>query len=277
MNEWATHQRFRGPVQAVVFDWAGTTVDFGSRAPVLAVMEAFRRREVPITMEEARGPMGMAKRDHLCAVASLPRVRDRWQTVHGRPPTDDDVDQLYRQFVPLQKEVLAAHADLIPGCRETVEACRARDLRIGSSTGYTRELMDVLVPLARQQGFAPDAVVCADDVAAGRPAPWMNWENARRLNVYPPAAIVVVDDTIVGIEAGRNAGMWAVGVVRSGNLIGLSVEELDRLDRAAQTARYEAARQQLDSSGAHFVIDTVADLPALLDQIDHHLRSGDRP
>ena len=137
--------------------------------------------------------------------------------------------------------------------------------------------MGVLIPLARQQGFEPNAVVCADDVAAGRPAPWLCLENLRRLNVYPPAAVAVVDDTIVGIEAGLNAGMWTVGVVRSGNLVGLSAEEFARLDIATQAAQCSGARAQLEASGAHFVVDTVADLPPILDEIDQRLRSGDRP
>jgi phosphonoacetaldehyde hydrolase len=135
----------------------------------------------------------------------------------------------------------------------------------------------VLVPLAREQGFEPDVTVVADEVIAGRPAPWMCFDCARRLNVYPPSAIVVVDDTVVGIEAGLNAGMWTVGVVDSGNLVGLSRDEFQRLDPATRTARCDAARRQLTFAGAHWAIDSVADLPALLPEIDDRLRTGDRP
>ena len=148
MTPSRSQYRYRGQLQAVVLDWAGTTVDFGSRAPVLAVMEAFRRIDVPVTVEEARGPMGMAKRDHLRVMLEMPDVNSRWRKAFNRPPNPDDVDRLYAQFLPLQKEILAENSQVIPGCVEAIAACRAMGLQIGSSTGYTQELMDILVPLA---------------------------------------------------------------------------------------------------------------------------------
>jgi phosphonoacetaldehyde hydrolase len=174
-------------------------------------------------------------------------------------------------------DILSSNSRLIPGCLEAVEWCRSRAIRIGSSTGYTRELMDVIVPLARAQGYAPDATVCASDVSPGRPAPWMCFENARRLGVYPMEAIVKVDDTTVGVEAGLNAGMWAVGIARSGNLVGLSEQELTQLAPADQARRVEQATADLHRCGAHFVVDTIADLPSALEDIQRRLAAGERP
>jgi phosphonoacetaldehyde hydrolase len=244
---------------------------------VLAVMEAFRRSEVPVTHEQARGPMGMAKRDHLNAMIEMPEVKKLWAQVHGRAPTSDDVDRLFAKFLPLQKEILASNCQLIRGCLEAVEKCRSMGIAIGTSTGYTQELMDVLVPLARAQGFVPDAIVCASDVSPGRPAPWMCFENARRLGVYPMEGIVKVDDTTVGIEAGLNAGMWTVGISRSGNLVGLSEDELNKLKPEQQSVIVAAATEKLFQCGAHFVIDSIAELPSVLAQIGGFLRQGGRP
>jgi phosphonoacetaldehyde hydrolase len=277
MNNSRSQRRYRGPIKAVVLDWAGTTVDFGSRAPVLAVMEAFRRFDVPVTIEQARGPMGMAKREHLRTMLDMPEISECWRKTHGRTATSEDVDRLFAQFLPLQKEILAVNAQLIPGCLEAVERCRSMGISIGTSTGYTQELMDVLVPLAREQGYIPDAIVCASDVSPGRPAPWMCFENARRLGVYPMEALVKVDDTTVGIEAGLNAGMWTVGIARSGNLVGLSEDELNQLKPEVQTARIQAATDELSHCGAHVVIDTIADLPAALTDFANRLRNGERP
>jgi phosphonoacetaldehyde hydrolase len=221
--------------------------------------------------------MGMAKRDHLNAMIEMPEIRDKWTTVHGRAPTSDDVDRLYAKFLPLQKEILSSNCQLIPGCLEAMEKCRSLGIAIGSSTGYTQELMDVLVPLARAQGFVPDAIVCASDVSPGRPAPWMCFENARRLGVYPMEAIVKVDDTTVGIEAGLNADMWTVGISRSGNLVGLSEDELNNLKPEEQTKKVGAATAELFRSGAHFVIESIAELPNVLAQIGECLRQGGRP
>jgi phosphonoacetaldehyde hydrolase len=137
--------------------------------------------------------------------------------------------------------------------------------------------MDVIVPLVRAQGYCPDAIVCASDVSPGRPAPWMCFENARRLGVYPMEAIVKVDDTTVGIEAGLNAGMWTVGIARSGNLVGLSEAELNRLAPQEQSKRAQAATAELYRCGAHFVADTIAELPQVLREIDTMLQRGMRP
>jgi phosphonoacetaldehyde hydrolase len=277
MHEYRFRRRYHGPLKGLVLDWAGTTIDFGSRAPVLAVIEAFRMADVPVTLEEARGPMGMAKRDHLSTMLAMPEVRQRWTKVHGREPTDEDVTRLFTHFLPLQKEILASNSQLISGCLEAMAECRARGLRIGSSTGYTQELMDVVVPLARAQGYNPEAMVCASDVSPGRPAPWMCFENARRLGIYPMEAMVKVDDTTVGIEAGLNAGMWTVGIARSGNLVGLSEQELAQLAAADQARRVEQATAELYRCGAHFVVDTIADLPIVLEEIQGRLKSGERP
>jgi phosphonoacetaldehyde hydrolase len=277
MCEFRFRRCYQGPIKAVVLDWAGTTVDFGSRAPVLAVMEVFRRLDVPVGIDEARAPMGMAKREHLRAMLEMPDVCQRWQQVFGRGPAADDIDRLYETFLPLQKEILAANSNVIPGCPEAVETCRSQGILIGSSTGYTQELMDILVPLAADQGYRPDAVVCASDVSPGRPAPWMCFENARRMGVYPMEAVVKVDDTTVGIEAGLNAGMWTVGVARSGNLVGLSAVELSQLAPQQQTQRVQSAAQKLLQCGAHVVIDTIAELPAALAKIADCLRLGQRP
>jgi phosphonoacetaldehyde hydrolase len=277
MSEFRFRRRYQGPLKAVVLDWAGTTVDFGSRAPVLAVMEAFRRAEISVTLEQARGPMGMAKRDHLRVMLEMPQIAHRWQQVYNRAPSAGDIDRLYTQFLPLQKEILTTNSQVIPGCVEAVMECRSRGIAIGSSTGYTQELMDIIIPLVRAQGYHPDAIVCASDVSPGRPAPWMSFENARRLGAYPMEAIVKVDDTTVGIEAGLNAGMWTVGIARSGNLVGLSEADLKQLTPQDQAYRVEAAAAKLYRSGAHFVADTIAELPQVLRRIEDDLRRGLRP
>lgn len=254
-------------LRAIIFDWAGTTIDFGSRAPAAVFLEIFRRAGVAITTSEARGPMGRAKRDHIAAILGLPRVAAAWQCVHGQRPTDADIDRLYADFLPLQKETLAQHADVIPGVPEVVAECRRRGLAIGSTTGYARELMDVIEPLARCNGFNPDVAICADDVSQGRPAPWMLFHAAEKLGAYPPASIVAVDDTAVGIEAGRNAGAWTVAVTKSGNSLGLSLAEIEKLDPSELQRRLDSAAADFQRLAADYVIESVADLLPVLDDI----------
>jgi phosphonoacetaldehyde hydrolase len=268
---------YRGKLKALVFDWAGTLIDYGSRAPMAVFVEVFRRAGVTISVDEARGPMGMAKRAHIEAVLAQSDVTARWRERHGRAATTADVDRLYDDFLPLQAACIAEHSELIPGVLPVIEDCRKRGLKIGTSTGYVRSLMDVVLAEAAKQGFTPDAMVCTDDVPAGRPAPWMCWENAKRLNVFPAAAMVKVDDTPVGIEAGLNAGMWTVGIAKTGNETGLSQAELRALPAGEQEQRLDRAYDRLRSVGAHYVIDGVADLLPSLDAIETRLATGEHP
>ena len=258
-------------IKAVIFDWAGTMIDFGSCAPASIFKKVFDQYGVPVSSEQARRPMGMAKRDHIAAIVGCDDVPSRWKEKFGDEPTEQDIDLLYEKFLPLQKEVISDHCDMIPGAIDAFRWCCENDIRVGSSTGYTRELMEVVKPIAKAAGYSPEAVLCAEDAPQGRPAPWMIFEIAKRLNVFPMNRIVKVDDTIVGIEAGKNAGCWTVGVALSGNLMGLSQAELAELPSDERGERLDRARNQLISGGADFVIDSVADIPETIEQINQQL------
>lgn len=264
-------------LEAVLFDWAGTTVDHGCMAPVASFIEVFRRRGVPISVAEARVPMGMHKRKHIEMLSRMDAVAERWRAVHGRNPTSADVDAMFEEFTPLQVACLEERADPIDGCIETVSALRKLGLKIGSTTGFTREMMEVLLPAARKRGYAPDVTVTATDVPAGRPYPFMCLKNVIDLGVSSVEVCVKVDDTIVGIEEGLNAGMWTVGVVLTGNELGLTKDELDALDPALRDKLAERARRHMEQAGAHYVIDGVGDLLPCLADIEERMARGERP
>jgi phosphonoacetaldehyde hydrolase len=258
----------RGRIRAVIFDWAGTTVDHGSLAPVAPFVEAFRKGGVAITTAEARGPMGVAKRDHIAAILAMPRVAAAWREDHGHGPVEADVDRLFADFLPLQHEALSRHADVIPGVPGIVAECRRRGIKIGVNTGYSRALMDVAAPLARGGGFDPDVIICNDDVPRGRPAPWMIFRALERLDAFPVSRVVVVDDTPVGVAAGLHAGARVVAVTRTGNALGLSSEEVQALDPADLAARLAPIADAFRRQGAHAVIESVADLVPVLDRFE---------
>ncbi len=210
------------PIRAVVLDWAGTMIDFGSRAPVAALLAAFAAAGVPIDEAEARADMGRAKRDHIAAILSLPRVAAAWVARHGAAATAADADRIHDAIIPLMQAAARDHAELIPGAADLVVRLRAAGIRIGSCTGYTREMMTDIVAAAAAQGYAPDAIVCAGETPAGRPSPLMLWQVLVNLGVWPASACVKVDDAAVGIGEGRAAGAWTVGVAASGNGVGLA-------------------------------------------------------
>ena len=221
--------RYQGPVRAVIFDWAGTTVDYGSRAPVAAFIELFLRHGVTVTAEQARRPMGSHKKDHIRLILAMEPVAQRWQQRKGRAASLEDIDALFREFVPLQAEVIGHHADVIPGVAHAVETLRQRGIAIGSHHRlYPRHDGRAADPSRRGRIFA-GIHVCADEVPAGRPAPWMAITSAMQLGVYPLEACVKVGDTLVDIAEGLNAGMWTVGISKTGNELGLSQSEVEAL------------------------------------------------
>jgi phosphonoacetaldehyde hydrolase len=264
-------------LQAAVFDWAGTMIDHGSRAPMGAFVKVFADFGVSISIDEARGPMGRPKWDHIQALLDDPAIAARWHTAQGAAPDKADVDRIYEVYVPLNASVVTDFADLVPGVIEAHAALRARGLRIGSTTGYTRQIMARLLPAAAAQGLAPDNLVCAGDLRLGRPSPAMMYQCFLDLDVWPAAAVVKIDDTDVGIAEGLHAGCWTVGVAMSGNALGLSWPELQALSPAARTERRVLAAGKLQRAGAHWVIDSVADLLPVIDCIDGRLARGERP
>jgi len=252
------------PIRLVVADLAGTTVDFGSSAPAGVFVSLFARHGVTVSDAEARGPMGTAKRDHIAALAALPNVAAAWRAAHGAAFTEQDLDRLYAEFIPLQLDVLPAYGELVPGTAEAARALRAAGIKVAVTTGYDTAMMKIVLDGAARQGFVPDATICASDVAAGRPAPWMIFRAMEACGVWPPRAVVAVGDTIADVEAAVNAGVWAVGVTARGNMLGLSHAEHDALEAGHRADLLMAAGERMLSAGAHAVISGIGDLPPIL-------------
>lgn len=269
---------YTGPVQAVIFDWAGTLVDFGSFAPTQVLIDAFAGFGISISLAEARLPMGLAKWDHIHALGQQPGVDARWQAKFGRSMRRDDVDALYAAFMPLQIERVAHYSSLIPGALAVLATLRQRGIKIGSCSGYPRVVMDKLLPHATTQGLIVDHAVATDDLTpGGRPGPWMALANVIELGVSELSACIKVDDTVPGIEEGLAAGMWTVGLSLSGNEVGLTIDELAELNPAEINRYRDKAANKLARAGAHYVMDSVADLPAVIDAIQQRLANGERP
>lgn len=264
-------------LQAVVLDWAGTVVDFGSFAPTQIFVEAFAEFGVAVSLEEARGPMGMGKWDHIRTLCNLPAIAERYRAAFGRLPTDDDVTAIYERFMPLQIEKIGVHSALIPGALEAIAALRQRGLKIGSCSGYPKAVMDKVVELARGNGYVADHVVATDEVPNGRPHPAQALANVIALGIEDVAACVKVDDTWPGILEGRRAGMWTVALTCSGNALGLTWDQF----KALSPTELERARQRIgqlfEGARPHYLIDTIADLPKAIDAINARLKRGEMP
>jgi len=265
------------PIKAVIFDWAGTMVDFGCMAPVDALIDAFAAHGVAITAADARRDMGRAKWDHVWAIFGDRSVAAAWTAAKGAPPTTADADVIYRALEPLIEAAATRCADLIPGAAEIAAELKDLGVRIGSGTGYTRQMMSGILPRAAAQGYSPEVVVCAGETPSGRPAPLMAWKALIELDAWPAQACVKVDDATVGIEEGRLAGCWTIGLAASGNGVGLKLEDYRALAEPDRRTRVATAAAQLKAAGADYVIDTVADIRPVLNAIAERIAAGERP
>ena len=257
----------------VIFDWAGTMVDFGCEAPVTALIEAFRREGVALDAHVARRDMGIAKIDHVRNLLRESEVTPAWRAAKGRSSDESDVDILMGHLGPLMRGHAAAASALIAGARQTFDGLRGLGIRVASSTGYTRDMMEPVLAQAAAQGYTPELVVCAGETPRGRPTPLMIYKTCVDLGVWPLSRVVKVDDAEAGIAEGKAAGAFTVGVA-SGNALGLPLKTLQAMPASEQTARLAAAREVLLAAGADLAIDSVADLLPALEGATANLSRG---
>ena len=265
-------------IRGIVLDWAGTIVDFGSLAPMGAFVELFARHQIEITIAQARVPMGLPKLDHIAALGCMPTIAAQWLTLHGRPFSQDDAQQLLAEFEPMSAQAALDRCTFIPGFMTAYHALQAQGLAFATTTGYTRKIMTPLIEIARAQGFTPALVVCCDDVARSRPDP-MGMQACLQAMGLPGKAsqVIKVDDTAPGLAEGLAAGTWTVGVTTSGNALGWTHEAWLQANEQAQADARSSASALLLEAGAHEVIDSVADLPSAIARIEQRMALGETP
>ncbi|GAB6028648.1 hypothetical protein CHUAL_004480 [Chamberlinius hualienensis] len=267
--------RYQGKIKSVIFDWAGTVVDCGCTAPVATFIELFKKEGISVTVEEARGPMGLHKRDHIKKLMHNENIKNQWIHVKGSEPNEHDVDRIYVNFVPQQLITQSKVSSVIDGVPETVDYLKnVLKLKIGSCSGYPKAVLNELIRTAALNGFSPDTNVAADEVSQARPCPYMIWMNAIQLGIHPMRAIIKVDDTFEGIREGMFAGCWTVGVTKTGNYVGATETELKSMKSDELARRIQVAQGILMDAGAHYVIESVKDLPSVITDINNRLSLG---
>jgi phosphonoacetaldehyde hydrolase len=268
---------YSGPVQAVVLDWAGTAVDYGCMGPAAVFVDVFKAFDIAVSVAEARQFMGLEKQQHIRRMCQLPEVATQWEQSYGRIADENDVAKIYELTEPMMVDTITRHAEPIPGLLEFVEGMRKRHIKIGSCTGYTAPMMSALVPAAAKNGYSPESVVCSSDVPAGRPFPWMCYQNAINLQVYPFEAMIKIGDTISDIQEGRNAGMWTIGLTQSGNELGLPEDRVNRLSDEELIDRLAAIDSRYREAGAHYVAKGIWECLDIVEEINRRLANGEHP
>lgn len=256
-------------IQAVIFDWNGTLVDYGCRAPVEALMKAFRKWDIVVSPEEARSALSRTERDpvrsilsskHDCAISAC-----------------RDIAGIMTDYEVTLMEMLPGYCDMTPRALDVATELRLRKIRIGTTSPYSAQVTGILAWCAGKKGFSPDYVATPVGIPGTRPHPWMIFDNAMRLGIYPMHAIVKVGDSIQDVREGINAQCWTVGIIKGGMGLGLQREDIHATPRDILQERITSVRKQLTDAGAHYVVDSLSDLLPIIDEINFRMALGQRP
>ena len=278
-QDFVYNRNYTGQVKGLILDWSGTTADAYVLAPAVVFVQVFQKHGVEVAMSEARGPMGLRKDLHIKAMTEIPQIRERWRSIHGQYPSQADVDQMFEDFVPMQLGCLRSYTTLLPLVAETTQSLQKQGIKIGSSTGFVRSMVDILEEDARKQGYTPDASVAGDEVINGaRPKPFMVYRNLDLMDVHPIQSVIKVDDTVSGVGEALEAGCWGVGIARYSNYMDMdTLEEADSLSEDEIKRRLAHTRDLLQKAGAHYVIDTWQQMPDVIEDVNIRLGRGEKP
>ena len=279
MTKYLDEKRYNGKVQAVILDWSGTTADAYVVAPAVVFVDVFKKQNVEISMAEARGPMGLRKDLHIKALTEVDEIKERWKGVHGKYPDQDDVDKMFADFVPMQLDCLRKYTNLLPGVADVTQRMQKQGIKLGSTTGFVRSMVDILEEEAAKQGYKPDASVAGDEVVNGaRPSPHMVYKNLDMLGITPIQSVIKVDDTVSGVGEAVNAGCWGVGVTRYSNYMDVDTpEDGEKLSDDEIAKRQAHTKDLLEKAGAHYVIKSIADIEPVIEDVNKRLANGERP
>jgi len=261
-------------IKAVIFDWAGTIIDYGCLAPTQVFIEVFHSKGLQLSIEEARTPMGLAKKDHVRELIRLDSIQKQWVKKFGRIPAEADVEAIYAELEPALSMIVKNFSTLIPGAIELINFLKYEGVKVGTTTGYVEGMMKNILPITFASGLIPDSVVNSSEVSAGRPFPWMIYRNCEKLNVFPLNQMVKIGDTVAEIQEGINAGMWTIGLTKSGNELGLSLADIEKADPVWLQGKISFAGRKLLDVGADFVAEGVWDCLPILEEIDLQIESG---
>lgn len=255
-------------IEAIIFDWAGTTVDYGCFAPVRAFIEVFEEYGITPTIDETRKPMGMLKWDHIKTMLSMPRINTLWKEKYGRDFTNEDVDKMHDKFTDKLMGILHNYGTPKPYVVETIEKLREKNIKIGSTTGYTDEMMSIVTKSAKEQGYEPDCWFSPNSTNnIGRPYPFMIFKNMEELKISSTKNIIKVGDTISDILEGKNAGVLTVGIVEGSSEMALSEEEYKSLSNEEKSEKIKEITERYKEAGADFVIMNMKDIFEVLESI----------
>jgi phosphonatase-like hydrolase len=224
-------------IDLVAFDMAGTTIEDRNEV-LLSFLEAMKENRIPATVEELQKWRGASKREVL-------RIFIEQQFGKEDPGNRERLDQTYAAFRrQLENRFVNDGVRVIAGAEETFRWLRDRGIKVALTSGFYRQVADIIL---RTVGWKPgtvDVSICSDEVPRGRPAPFMIFRAMEATGVLDVRRVVTVGDTVLDLESGMNAGVRGVVGVLTGT------QKIERLGKSPHT----------------HIIASVAELPELLEK-----------
>lgn len=253
----------------VIFDWLGTLSNECSIWAAKNFQDAFKHLGLNVTMEEARGPMGLKKQEHAeILLFKTPRILEQFRKVYNRNPNGQDIARLLKLY---EGGDVSGYDQLLPGLVSTQHFIKyVLGFKMGMTTGFDRVVANKFIHPALQQGLLLDSSATSDEVKRGRPFPDGIVKNLRELGLatgieHAAKTLIKVDDTCVGIEEGRQAGAWTVGVYGTGSYMNVnSLEQIKEMDQDEWILRALNSMSKLSNAHPNFLVPSVNYLPGVI-------------
>lgn len=283
LNYLSINNNYNKSIKGLILDNSGTFVDPFVIAPAMAFVKVFKKFGIDISMEESRIPMGIKKDLHIKKLLEIPSIQNKWINNYYREPNDEDITNIYREYIPIQKKILPEYCNLLPKVVETVNMIKQKGIKIGSTTGFSREMLDCILENIKTTELTFDSTVAGDDLdnsnihIGSRPYPFMIYKNMEKLNISDINTIVKVDDTITGIQEGLNAGCWTIGITDYSSY--MNIDSLNQWKNMSTLEKYNKKKYVRDKfkkeSNAHYIINEFDELIPVLEDINLRLNLGE--
>lgn len=258
-------------IRACIFDLGGTIVDRYSITPLLSLKKIFENRKIYVNNKLIWKDMGMNKKEHIMNIVKDGYVSNQWTKRYNDYPDDFDINILFDEFNEIQCKYSDEMIDILPETKQCMDYLDFNYIKTGCTTGFNKENMEIIKRKLERNSIFLDSYVsssCLDKPS--RPFPFMIEKNLENLEISDPKQVIKLDDTEIGIREGNNAGCITIGVARwSINMKIIDIEDAYGYSIFELQEKLKESRKILKESGADYVIDTLDELPRIIEKINY--------
>ena len=256
-------------IKACIFDLGGTIVDRYSLTSLLSLKKLFINRGITLNNNLLLKGVGMNNQEHILNILNDKTILNKWLKRYNDYPDEYDVKVLLNELKREQCSYSENIIDILPETRECIDYLGFNYIKTGCTAGFDKENMNVIQNKLERNDIYLDSYVSSE---GNKPNKFMIQENMKRLGISNPKEVIKIDDSTVGIEEGKNAGCITVAVARWSihmNIMRISdAYEFDETYPDIQD-KLKHSRNVLRESGADYVIDTLDELPRVIESINY--------